>query len=299
MKQQKDPTYTVPVVKRRDRMTTSALEGTRPRAVEPPRGGAFVSIVGAGPGDPELITVAGRERLRRADVVFYDDLVDRRLLLEAPEYAEMIFAGRRGWHGGTAARPTPDAIAQKAREADGKHVVRLKGGDPGVFGRLSEEIEALERADIPYEIVPGVTAAFSAAAAARIPLTKRGVASSVTLISATIAGGEAGTAAVQIGELIRTGDTVVLYMGHRALPTLIRSLVESGITPNLPATAISGASTSREHVVATTLEDLPGAVESAGLCPPVLVVLGRVAEYAVATDAPVMEGREVEIGAAG
>lgn len=233
-----------------------------------------VSIVGAGPGDPGLITVTGLERLRSADAVFYDDLVDRRLLEEAPEEAELIYTGKRGWRDGSG-RPGPSELVRKANEGMGKHVVRLKGGDPSIFGRLTEETDALRRAGVSFTIVPGVTSALAAAAAAGLSLTRRGCSASVTFVSAVRTSTAPDGAAIDdIARIIGTGGTLVVHMGLRALSAMRRDLLASGVAPTLPVVVVQSASTPDERVVAGTLESIEQVVLEGAIGSPALVLLG-------------------------
>lgn len=239
---------------------------------------ALVSLVGAGPGAPDLLTLRAYERLRQADVVLYDDLVDRRVLDAAPAHAELVYAGKRGWRSGPL-RPGPEALVRYAQEAGGKRVVRLKGGDPSIFGKSAEEIAVLEDAGVPYEIVPGVTAALAAAAAARMPLTERGTAGSVTLATAISMGTEDPDepSAAELASLVRAGRTVAVYMGLRALPRLIQALRDAGVPDSLPAAAVGAASLPNERCVKATLGTIEQAVSEAEIASPALLILGGVA----------------------
>lgn len=241
----------------------------------PTQTGARVSIVGAGPGAPDLITARGLDRIRTADVIVYDDLIDRRLLEHAVPTAELVYAGKRGWAPDEGRRPGPDLLVERATEGGGRHVVRLKGGDPSVFARLDEEIAALDGAGIPYDIVPGVTAALAAAASAKLPLTARGTSASVTLVTA-VASGDTDEAN-DLVPLVRAGGTVVVYMGLRNLGAITERLIEAGIDPVLPVAVISAASSPDERVVRTTLACATDDVIASHIASPALVVLGRVA----------------------
>ncbi len=234
----------------------------------------LVSIVGAGPGDPDLITVAGRSRLRQADVVVYDDLVDERLLGEAPEWAELIYCGKRGWLPNDV-RPGPDLLVAKALERPGMRVVRLKGGDPSVFGRLAEELDELEAAGVAYEVLPGVTAALAAAARAKVPLTRRGSSASITLAT-VVREGSVTQGAPWSGTILREGGTLAIYMGLRSLREFAAGLVAEGVDDDLPILIVAGASTPKECVVEATLASAATAAESAGLESPALILAGRV-----------------------
>ena len=169
-----------------------------------------VSLVGAGPGDPGLITVKGLQRLRDADVVAYDRLVGRRLLEEAREDAELIDVGKPAGQGGKGQRSIHTTLIDRSHE--GKRVVRLKGGDPFVFGRGGEEAQVLAMAGIPFEVVPGVTSAVAAPAYAGIPLTHREAASSFTVVSA-VEDADKKESAIPWSALARTGGTLVVMMG--------------------------------------------------------------------------------------
>ena len=242
-----------------------------PRGRRDGRGG-LVSLVGAGPGDPDLITVAGRNALRRADVVIHDRLIPRELLAEAPDGAEIINVGKR-----------PDDVDPNAaqdeinrllidRASRGARVVRLKGGDPFVFGRGGEEAEALQAAGLPFEVIPGVSAATAAPAFAGIPVTDRRLASSFTVVTGSEAANDA--APIDWSAIARTGGTIVVLMGRRALPIISRRIIESGLPPDTLAAAVERASTPRQRSVFAALGDLPSAVEEAGLRPPVTLVIG-------------------------
>lgn len=240
-----------------------------------PVGKARVSIVGAGPGHPDLITIRGHEAIASADVVIYDDLVDRRLLDIAPAHAELVYFGKRGWRD-LAARPPFGSIVLRALERDGKHVVRLKGGDPSIFGRLSEEIQALESAGIPYEVIPGVTAAVAAAAAAKVSLTRRGEARSVTLASAIVARDEGGADSADEEGLVRmlkNGGVVVVYMGLRSIRRIAQRLIAQGIDPALPVIIAAGVSTPEEQIVRTALVSAADDAQRSGLGSPALILL--------------------------
>ena len=265
-----------------------------------------VLLVGAGPGDPELITVAGLNALRRADVVVHDRLAAPELLAEAPSRAEIIDAGKRPAASG------PRGASQEAinallieRAGRGLHVVRLKGGDPFVFGRGGEEADALRAAGVPVAVIPGVTSATAAAALAGIPVTDRRRASSFTVVTGHDAEPDAATAAAPIDwrAIAQTGGTIVILMGWRALPQISRRLIEAGVDAGTAAAAVERASTPQQRSVASTLADLPAAAERAGLRPPVTLIVGAVAASAgrgarpergrAGWDARALEGRRI------
>jgi len=231
-----------------------------------------VALVGAGPGDPGLLTVRGLALIRAADVIVHDRLVNPALLEEAPR-AERIDVGKRpGVHTVSQAEINAILIAQARR---GRLVVRLKGGDPFVFGRGGEEAQALTAAGIPVEVVPGVSSAMAAPAAAGIPVTHRRLAASFAVVT----GQEDETKtrpAVDWGALAHAVDTLVVLMGSRALPDIARTLIMHGRAPETPVALIHAATTPRQVTVTTTLAALadPGAAPS--LPAPAVAVIGDV-----------------------
>jgi uroporphyrin-III C-methyltransferase len=232
----------------------------------------IVYIVGAGPGDPRLITVRGLELVLRADVVVYDRLVSEKLLDEAPPQARRVFVGKAC---GAQALPQSEINALLIDEARrGQRVVRLKGGDPFVFGRGGEEALALAEAGVAFEVVPGVTSVVAAPAAAGIPLTHRGVASSFAVITGHRQAGE--DEGVDWGRLARGVDTLVVVMGLAKLPTIVRELIANGRDPNTPAALIERGTTEAQRTVTATLATLADAATAARLEAPVLTVIGRV-----------------------
>ncbi|MEK6607323.1 MAG: uroporphyrinogen-III C-methyltransferase, partial [Myxococcota bacterium] len=230
-----------------------------------------VYLVGAGPGDPGLLTLRARECLERADVVLHDRLIPREALDFAPAQAERIDRGRRGAAGALTQEDIHRLMVARAR--DGKTVVRLKGGDPFVFGRGGEEAEALAAAGVPFEIVPGVTSAVAAPAFAGIPLTHRDLASAVTIVSGHDA--EDGPR-VPWAHLALPDTTLVLLMSLHALGENLRKLVEAGVDPLTPAAVIASGATTRQQVVVGTVADLAARVRDAGITPPALTIVGRV-----------------------
>ncbi len=229
-----------------------------------------VALVGAGPGDPGLITVRGLAALRRADVVVYDRLVNPALLQHAPPAARLVFAGRPTGHCPPQEQINAILIAEARR---GRYVVRLKGGDPFVFGRGGEEAEALARAGIPFEVVPGVTSAVAVPACAGIPLTYRGLSSSFAVVTGHEAADKEAPA-VDWAALATAVDTLVVLMGARSLARIARTLVEHGRAPDTPVAVVRWGTTEAQETLTATLGALlEGAVE---LEPPVVAVIGRV-----------------------
>ncbi|MCG0238779.1 MAG: uroporphyrinogen-III C-methyltransferase [Firmicutes bacterium] len=230
----------------------------------------IVYLVGAGPGDPELITVKGLRCLQAADVVVYDRLVAPGLLEWARSDAERIYVGKSR---GVKAMPQEAInrlLVERARQ--GKVVCRLKGGDPFVYGRGGEEAMALQAAGIPFVVVPGVTAAVAAPAAAGIPVTHRKVSASVAVVSGH---DTSPTADVPWAVLARMG-TVVCLMPLSQLEGLAERLLEAGFGPDTPAVAIERATLPEQRVVEAPLGELAAAVRRAGLEPPTTVVVGEV-----------------------
>jgi uroporphyrin-III C-methyltransferase len=231
-----------------------------------------VSIVGAGPGDPGLITVRGLELLRRADVVVYDRLVNPKLLDEARPDARCVYVGKACGAHALPQREINALLIDEARR--GHHVVRLKGGDSFVFGRGGEEALALAEAGIAFETVPGVTSAVAVPAAAGIPLTHRGLASSFAVVTGHQATGPEST--VQWGRLAGAVDTLVVLMGLANLPDITRELIAHGRDPDTPAALIERGTTEAQRTVTATLATLADAATSAGLEAPVVTVIGNV-----------------------
>jgi uroporphyrinogen III methyltransferase/synthase len=235
--------------------------------------GGRVYLVGAGPGDPGLMTVRGLEVLRRADVVVYDRLVNPALLDEAPSGALRLFAGKRA---GGHCLPQEEINARLIEQARlGRSVVRLKGGDPFVFGRGGEEALALTGAGIPFEVVPGVSAAVAVPAYAGIPVTHRGLSSSFAVVT----GHEDPTkdhAAVDWGRLADSVDTLVVLMGAQSLPRIAAELVGHGRSPETPVALIRWGTTEAQEVVVSTLGAVVTGARAARIAPPTLAIIGEV-----------------------
>ena len=230
-----------------------------------------VTLVGAGPGDPDLLTLRAMRALQSADVVLYDALIDPSVLDLAPAGARRIDVGKRcGRH----------AMQQSAinrlivREAlSGAHVVRLKGGDPFVFGRGGEELQALAAVGVPFEVVPGITAACGVAAYAGIPLTHRDYAQSCLFVTGHL---KDGTAGLDWPNLVRPHQTVVIYMGLGGLPEICRQMMAHGAAPTRPIAVVQDGSIATQKVVTGTLADMPERVAQAGLKSPCLTIIGEV-----------------------
>lgn len=231
----------------------------------------FVWLVGAGPGAADLITVRGLRILEQAEAVVCDDLVNRDLLQHCPAGCEHHFVGKRaGCH--SASQGQINALLVALASA-GKKVVRLKGGDPLIFGRAGEEMQALREAGIPCEIVPGVTAATAASAAAGLPLTHRDFSSAVVFVTGHQCA--ANTNALDWGALAQLRATLCFYMGVRRLPEIARNLLDHGMADDMPIAVVSEASRPTQKILLGTLRDADKL--SAGLVgQPALVVVGEV-----------------------
>jgi len=237
-----------------------------------PRGEVY--LIGAGPGDPDLLTLRALQLLQQADVVLYDRLVSDAVLGRVRRDAECVYVGKEsGQH-----RITQQRIHALLLEYAGRglRVARLKGGDPFIFGRGGEEIDALAAAGIPVTVVPGITAALGAAASAGLPLTQRGVAQSVTLVTAMGEGAEA----LDWRGLAATGQTVVFYMGIAQLPRIVSHLFENGAPRRRPAAIIERATLPGQRVVAGTLEDIAERAHAHGISAPALLLVGDIAARA-------------------
>lgn len=235
-------------------------------------GTGTVYLVGAGPGDPGLLTVRGLELLRRADVIVYDRLVNPALLDEASPRALRVFAGK--WTGERSLSQDQINARLIADARAGRRVVRLKGGDPFVFGRGGEEAEALADAGVPFEVVPGVSSAVAVPAYAGIPLTHRKMSSSFAVVT----GHEDGCKdepRVDWEKLATAVDTLVILMGTKSLPRIVARLLVHGRAPETPVALIRWGTTEAQETISGSLADI--LEKAAGLRPPVVAVIGEVA----------------------
>jgi len=232
-----------------------------------------VYLVGAGPGDPELLTLKALNTLRRADAVLHDDLVSQEILSMAPATALRYDVGKRCGQKSTHQEAIHFLMIELARQ--GLEVVRLKGGDPAIFGRAGEEIRALRNAGIDFEVVPGVTSALAAAAAAEISLTMRGSASSLLIMTGHVASGEADDRPFpDLRSLVASGTTIALYMPATDPRLTVRKLASAGIEPKTPCALVSRASTSAQQITTTTLDKLAQVRTQAK---PAILIIGDVA----------------------
>ena len=235
-----------------------------------------VWLVGAGPGDVGLMTLKGREALQQADVVVYDALVGDGILALIPEGARRIFAGKRAGNHFLRQEETNRVLLEEALA--GNRVVRLKGGDPFLFGRGGEELELLAAHGVPFEIVPGVTSAFAAPAYFGIPVTHRDYCASVHVITGHRRDGAVRD--IDYEALVRTGGTLIFLMGIAALPELCEGLLKAGMAPDTPAAVLEKGTTAAQRRIPATLSTLAQACEGARVQTPALIVVGRVCALA-------------------
>jgi uroporphyrin-III C-methyltransferase len=228
-----------------------------------------VWLTGAGPGDPALLTLAALAGLSQADVIVHDALVDQRVLALASPQARLEFAGKRGGRPSATQSDISERLIALARA--GQRVLRLKGGDPFVFGRGGEEALALAAAGVPFRVVPGVTAGLAALAAASIPATLRNVNRALIL-----AAGHGADEAFDWAPLARTGQPIVLYMVMRNLERVADALMQGGLDPDTPAAVISDATGPAEQVLVSTLERVAQDARERDLAPPAIVVIGHI-----------------------
>ena len=235
-----------------------------------------VWLVGAGPSDPGLLTLKGKQVLDEAEVVVYDALAGQSVLNMIPDTAERIHVGKRSSHHTIPQKEINELLAEKAKE--GKRVVRLKGGDPFLFGRGGEEVERLVQDGIPYEIVPGITSAISVPAYQGIPVTHRDFCSSVHIITGHKRAGFDYD--IDFEALVRTKGTLVFLMGVTALGDICRGLLAAGIDPGMPAALLSQGTTAAQRRIVATVSTLEEEVKKKGPVTPAIIVIGRVCTLA-------------------
>ncbi|THF71229.1 uroporphyrinogen-III C-methyltransferase [Deinococcus sp. Arct2-2] len=230
---------------------------------------AFVSLIGAGPGDPGLLTIRGLQALQEADVVLFDYLANPELLNYAP-HAHTIYVGKKGFSEYISQEQINALIVEQALANGGQRVARLKGGDVFVFGRGGEEAEACARAGVPFEIVPGISSSIAAPAYAGIPVTHREVARSFAVLTGNTQEGGAHY------ETLSGADTLVLLMGVRNLDQIAADLIAAGRPPGTPAATVQWGTTSRQRVAVGTLATIAAEVKAAGLEAPAVTIVGEV-----------------------
>jgi uroporphyrin-III C-methyltransferase len=231
---------------------------------------SFVSFVSAGPGDPDLLTLKGAARLRAADVVLYDDLASGAILDLARPDANLVAVGKRAGRPSARQEHVNRLLIDYA--AAGAHVVRLKSGDAGIFGRLEEEIDALRAAGVRYEIIPGVTSACVAAALAGIPLTRRHTSRRVQFVTGADVTGRL-PANLNLAALTDPESTTVVYMGKRTFPALAAKLVEHGMAPDTPALFAESLGYAEGRLVRTTIAKLAEQLVQSGTATTAAVIL--------------------------
>ena len=243
-------------------------------------GSGKVYLVGSGPGDPDLLTVKALRLMQTADVVLYDRLVSEDILDMIPAGVSRIRVGKKSGHHCVPQQEINQLLINSAR--NNRKVVRLKGGDPYIFGRGSEEALALRKAAIEFEVVPGITSAAGCSAYAGIPLTHRGMSRSVQFLTGHLK--ENDPLDIDWKKLTDTESTLVFYMGLANLDVICQSLIDAGLASTTPAAAVQDATTSRQQRVISTLADLAAAVQQAELQAPVMIIVGQVVSLATELD---------------
>jgi uroporphyrin-III C-methyltransferase / precorrin-2 dehydrogenase / sirohydrochlorin ferrochelatase len=243
-------------------------------AAEQHRAG-LVSIVGGGPGDPELLTVRALRCMQQADIVLYDSLISSGVLELCRRDATLVDVGKRAGGISTRQEAINTLMIEHARR--GERVVRLKGGDPFIFGRGGEEVEALLQAGVAFEVVPGITAASGCATYAGIPLTHRDWAQSVRFITGHL---KDGTVNLDWPELARPDQTLVIYMGLSGVQHIADNLIANGMDPSMPAAVIASGTMPHQRVVTAPLQQLAEVVRNARLSRPTTIIIGRVVDFA-------------------
>ena len=233
--------------------------------------GGKVWLVGAGPGDNELLTLKAARLIAQADAIVYDHLVDRAILELARQDAECIYAGKQSSRHTMPQNEINQLLVDQART--GRSVVRLKGGDPFIFGRGGEELETLTESGIPFEVVPGVTAASGCAAYAGFPLTHREHAQAVTFVTGHL---KDNTVNLDWPALARPKQTVVFYMGIGAASEICRQMIAHGLPGDTPAAVIRNGTLPDQRTLLATLGNLPQRIAEEGIKPPALIVVGSV-----------------------
>ncbi len=235
---------------------------------------ARVTLVGAGPGDPDLLTLKAARALAAARIVLYDHLVSKEVLKLVPPGADLVYVGKEA---SLHTLPQEDIIELMLRLArSGRPVLRLKGGDPYTFGRGGEEAQALAEAGVPFDVIPGISAAQGAAASAGIPLTHRDHASSVHWVTGHLRAGADNGLNLDWPALARPRQTLVVYMGLASLPVLSAQLIHHGMDPLTPAALVERATLPSQRTLVGTLQSLPSLAQEHAVCSPALILVGGV-----------------------
>ncbi|MGE2836048.1 uroporphyrinogen-III C-methyltransferase [Mycobacterium sp. SMC-4] len=273
-----------------DRSIAGACEDRRVWCIREPEaeqrrdsGRGHVTLVGGGPGDPGLLTVAGLEALRAADVVVTDRLAPVSVLAELGPAVEVIDVGKIPFGKATPQHRINEILIDHARA--GRAVVRLKGGDSFLFGRGGEELIACAAAGVPVSVIPGVTSALAVPACAGIPVTHRGVTQGVTVVSGHVAPDDPAST-VDYAALAGAGTTLVFLMAVTTLPAITASLIAHGLSPDTPAVTVADGTLAQQRVVRATVATIAEAVQAAGIKPPAITVIGAVAGFGADDTAP-------------